>query len=121
MSGSKFTVAVVGAGIAGLFMADKLKRAGIHFTVYEKSSDIGGGASGIQITEALAWEDCEVTQFIRRAQWVHIRDNPRSTLWERLLLRLPFMYQRHQRQLWRLINEGDRWRLKPGPAREAME
>jgi cation diffusion facilitator CzcD-associated flavoprotein CzcO len=255
MSSSKFTVVVVGAGIAGLFMAEKLKRAGIHFTVFEKSSEvggtwrdntypglyvdvlsrqyefpfrpnydwsrkyapaseiqdyilrvtkerglrkfirfgeeivsarftggrwhlvtrkgeevvadmfiaatgflhqpsipdipgresfagpsfhsarwdhsipykgqrwgvIGGGASGIQITEALAWEDCEVTQFIRRAQWIHIRDNPRSTLWERLLLRLPFMYQRHQRQLWRMINEGDRWRLKPGPAREAME
>lgn len=43
---------------------------------------IGGGASGIQITEALAYEDCEVTQFIRRAQWVHIRENPYAAWWD---------------------------------------
>jgi cation diffusion facilitator CzcD-associated flavoprotein CzcO len=82
---------------------------------------IGGGASGIQITEALAWERCEVTQFIRRAQWVHIRENPQATLRERLWLRLPFAYARRQRQLWRMISEADHWRLKPGPQREAME
>ena len=82
---------------------------------------IGGGASGIQITEALAWENCDVTQFIRRPQWVHIRDNPHSTVWERLLLRLPLMYRRRQRQLWQMIIAGDQWRLKPGPAREGMQ
>ena len=82
---------------------------------------IGSGASGIQITEALAWEGCDVTQFIRRAQWVHIRENPRSTWLERLLLRLPLAYRRDQRQLWKLIIEADHWRLKPGPQREAME
>ena len=49
----------------------------------------GSGASGVQITEALAWAGCEVTQFIRRAQWVHIRDNPLSRLRrERLKLRV---------------------------------
>ncbi|HEY1300656.1 MAG TPA: NAD(P)/FAD-dependent oxidoreductase, partial [Stellaceae bacterium] len=42
-------------------------------------SVIGSGASGVQITEALAWTGCDVTQFIRRAQWVHIRENPYST------------------------------------------
>ena len=31
----KFRVVVAGAGIAGLFMAEKLKRAGIDFTIYE--------------------------------------------------------------------------------------
>ncbi|HVG50179.1 MAG TPA: NAD(P)/FAD-dependent oxidoreductase [Xanthobacteraceae bacterium] len=82
---------------------------------------IGGGASGIQITEALAWAGAEVTQFIRRAQWVHIRENPKSTLWERLFLRLPGAYQYRQRQLWDMIIKMDAWRLKPGPAREAME
>ena len=82
---------------------------------------IGGGASGIQITEALAWERCDVTQFIRRAQWVHIRENPRSTLLERLLLRLPLAYRLRQRQLWKLIIQADHWRLKPGPQRDAME
>ena len=72
---------------------------------------IGSGASGVQITEALAWAGCDVTQFIRRAQWVHIRDNPYSTWRERLKLRLPFGYRREQRRLWQQINEGDRWLL----------
>src|SRR3989337_1802041 len=59
---------------------------------------IGSGASGCQITEALAWEGCDVTQFIRRAQWIHIRPNPHTTIWERILLRLPFGYQYRQRK-----------------------
>ena len=75
----------------------------------------------MQITEGLAWAGCDVTQFIRRAQWVHIRENPYSTWRERLRLRLPGGYQREQRRLWQMINEGDAWRLYPGPQREAME
>jgi len=82
---------------------------------------IGGGASGVQITEALAWENCNVTQFLRRAQWVHIRENPHSTWLQRMLLRLPFAYRLRQRYLWKFINLADHWRLKPGPQREAME
>jgi cation diffusion facilitator CzcD-associated flavoprotein CzcO len=82
---------------------------------------IGSGASGVQITEALAWAGCNVTQFIRRAQWVHIRENPQSPWWERIKLRLPGAYQREQRRLWQFINEFDSWRLQPGPQREAME
>jgi cation diffusion facilitator CzcD-associated flavoprotein CzcO len=82
---------------------------------------IGSGASGIQITEALAGEDCEVTQFIRRPQWVHIRENPKASWRERLFLRLPFAYRHRQRQLWNFICESDRWRLKPGAQRQAME
>ena len=82
---------------------------------------IGSGASGVQITEALAWAGVDVTQFIRRAQWVHIRENPHSTWQERLKLRLPGGYRREQRRLWQFINEFDHWRLKPGPQREAME
>jgi cation diffusion facilitator CzcD-associated flavoprotein CzcO len=82
---------------------------------------IGSGASGVQITEALAWAGCNVTQFIRRAQWVHIRENPRATWRERLRLRLPGGYQREQRRLWQLINESDSWRLYPGKLRAQME
>ncbi|MGZ5897639.1 MAG: flavin-containing monooxygenase, partial [Xanthobacteraceae bacterium] len=82
---------------------------------------IGGGASGIQITEALAWDTCEVTQFIRRAQWVHIRENPETTWRERLWLRLPFAYRKRQRELWNMIIDADGWRLRPGPQRDAME
>ena len=81
---------------------------------------IGGGASGTQITEALAYEDCEVTQFIRRAQWVHIRENPYAAWWEKILLRLPFGYRLRQDFLWKFINKGDRWRLEPGDARDNM-
>lgn len=80
---------------------------------------IGAGASGVQITEALAWAGANVTQFIRRAQWIHIRENPKPAWWERILLRLPAVYRYHQRKLWRMINDMEGWRLKPGPAREA--
>lgn len=81
---------------------------------------IGGGASGIQITEALAYRDCEVTQFIRRPQWVWIRENPHTTWLERIKLRVPRAYQRVQKALWDGYSVADRWRLQPGPQREAM-
>ena len=42
MTDRAFRVVVAGAGIAGLFMAEKLKRAGIDFTVYEKAGEVGG-------------------------------------------------------------------------------
>src|SRR5438874_12639707 len=38
----EFRVVVVGAGVAGLFMAETLRRARIDFTVYEKAGDVGG-------------------------------------------------------------------------------
>jgi cation diffusion facilitator CzcD-associated flavoprotein CzcO len=82
---------------------------------------IGAGCSGIQITEALAWEGCDVTQFIRRPQWIHIRENPKTTLLDRLWLRMPGALAARQRKLWKFINEADQWRLKPGPQRVAME
>jgi cation diffusion facilitator CzcD-associated flavoprotein CzcO len=82
---------------------------------------IGGGASGIQITEALAYRECEVTQFIRRAHWIHIRENPYTAWWERILLRLPFAYRLRQNFLWKFINKADRWRIEPGAMREVME
>ena len=37
-----FRVVVVGAGISGLFIAEKLKRARIDFTVFESADDVGG-------------------------------------------------------------------------------
>jgi cation diffusion facilitator CzcD-associated flavoprotein CzcO len=82
---------------------------------------VGSGCSGVQITEALAWEGVEVTQFIRRAQWIHIRENPHASWWHRMWLRLPGAYRREQERLWSFINVMDRWRLQPGPQRQAME
>lgn len=37
-----FTVAVIGAGIAGLAMAHRLKQAGMNVTVFEKQDEVGG-------------------------------------------------------------------------------
>ncbi|MGE3156124.1 MAG: NAD(P)-binding protein, partial [Xanthobacteraceae bacterium] len=37
-----FKVVVVGAGIAGLFIAEMLKRARIDFSVFESADDVGG-------------------------------------------------------------------------------
>src|SRR5229473_220125 len=42
MADRGFRIVVAGAGVAGLFMAETLKRAGIDFTVYEKASEVGG-------------------------------------------------------------------------------
>src|SRR4051794_22508331 len=42
-NGDRPTVAIVGAGMSGLCMGIKLKRAGIHgFTIYEKADSVGG-------------------------------------------------------------------------------
>jgi cation diffusion facilitator CzcD-associated flavoprotein CzcO len=82
---------------------------------------IGGGASGVQITEALAYRDCTVTQFIRRAHWIQIRDNPKARFWDRVLLRVPSTYRELQKKLWDDYSVYDSWRLKPGARREAME
>jgi cation diffusion facilitator CzcD-associated flavoprotein CzcO len=82
---------------------------------------IGAGCSGVQITEALAWEGVAVTQFVRRAQWIHICENPLTSLWHKLWLRLPGAYAREQEKLWSFINVMDRWRLEPGTARQGME
>lgn len=82
---------------------------------------IGSGASGVQITEALAYQDCELTQFIRRAQWIHIRDNPEPTAAERSRLREPGGYEQVQRELWDGYSQADRWRVEPGALREQMQ
>src|SRR6478736_5276873 len=42
MADRKFRVVVAGAGVAGLFMAETLKRVRIDFTVYEKAGEVGG-------------------------------------------------------------------------------
>src|SRR5260370_5393418 len=42
MADGGFGVGVAGGGVAGLFMAETLKRAGIDFTVYEKAGEVGG-------------------------------------------------------------------------------
>ena len=81
---------------------------------------IGSGASGIQIAETLAVSGVDVTHFVRRPQWIHVRDNPRSTLLGRLALRLPFAYRLRASHLWKWLGGMDLWRTQPGPARDAI-
>src|SRR5437763_12355868 len=42
MTDQVFRVVVAGAGVAGLFMAETLRRARIDFAVYEKADEVGG-------------------------------------------------------------------------------
>src|SRR6201987_742542 len=42
MTDRKFRVVVAGAGVSGLFMAEKLKGNGIDFTVFERDGEVGG-------------------------------------------------------------------------------
>src|SRR5436190_13174995 len=42
MADRGFRVVVAGAGVAGLFIAETLKRAGIEFVVYENAGEVGG-------------------------------------------------------------------------------
>src|SRR3954463_6829847 len=40
--GARPTVAVIGAGVSGLAMGLRLRRAGYDFTIFEKASEVGG-------------------------------------------------------------------------------
>jgi 4-hydroxyacetophenone monooxygenase len=40
--GAEFDVAIIGAGMSGLLAAQRLTRAGVRCTVYEKNADVGG-------------------------------------------------------------------------------
>jgi 4-hydroxyacetophenone monooxygenase len=41
-AGTKFAVAIVGAGMSGILAAIRLKQAGVPFVVYEKNPEVGG-------------------------------------------------------------------------------
>jgi cation diffusion facilitator CzcD-associated flavoprotein CzcO len=42
VGGSRFHVAVIGAGVSGIYLAESLRRYGIDFTIFEKADEIGG-------------------------------------------------------------------------------
>jgi cation diffusion facilitator CzcD-associated flavoprotein CzcO len=85
---------------------------------------IGNGSSGIQILSALAYLDCEVTQFIRTPQWIEICENPFAPEDERRVARadpeqgkqiVATMRDRIGQDV-RLTNPA--WKLAPGPLRD---
>lgn len=85
---------------------------------------VGMGSSGIQIVSQLGKEGVDVTHFIRTPQWIQVKANPAISWLERFLLRRSERFGRvWDRYLWRLRVKADgseRWRLEPGPERDAI-
>jgi cation diffusion facilitator CzcD-associated flavoprotein CzcO len=84
---------------------------------------VGTGSSGVQIVSALGKLGSEVTHFIRTPQWMQVKDNPRYTLREKLILRVPALARRYDARMaaLRVKTDGNEtWRLVPGPDREEM-
>jgi cation diffusion facilitator CzcD-associated flavoprotein CzcO len=84
---------------------------------------VGTGSSGVQIVSALGKLGNEVTHFIRTPQWMQVKPNPRYTLREKLILRVPALARRYDRKMAveRARTDGNEtWRLVPGPDREEM-
>ena len=85
---------------------------------------IGAGSSGVQIVTELGLRGVEVTHFLRRPQWIMVRENPAISWWERVMLSLPGVGPLWDRRLrtMKVRTEGsERWRLEPGPERDGMK
>ena len=88
---------------------------------------IGSGSSGIQLVCALSEMDCQVVQYVRTPQWIEVVENPRTgplgrfvgRLSPRLGRRLTDRLMRRVRQDLRLLDP--RWKLVPGPGRDAAQ
>jgi cation diffusion facilitator CzcD-associated flavoprotein CzcO len=86
---------------------------------------VGSGSSGIQIVSALAYQDCEVVQFVRTPQWIETVDNPSIT--PELIEQGRQNPSKDNKVLATMesgINQDIRlqdphWKLEPGPMREA--
>lgn len=84
---------------------------------------VGTGSSGIQIVSELGRQGHHVEHFIRTPQWIQVKENPKISLLEKLLLRLPVLAGHWDRKMAALRLETDgseTWRLVPGPEREEM-
>lgn len=94
-------------------LADKTIRYGV----------VGTGSSGVQIVAELGGTGHEVTHFIRSPQWMQVKDNPRYTLREKAVMRVPALARRYDQKMaaLRVKTDGNEtWRLRPGPDREEM-
>ncbi|MEV0184248.1 NAD(P)/FAD-dependent oxidoreductase [Streptomyces sp. NPDC050625] len=84
---------------------------------------VGTGSSGIQIVSELGKRGHHVEHFIRTPQWIQVKENPKISLLEKLLLRVPALAGHWDRKMAALRLETDgseTWRLVPGPEREEM-
>jgi cation diffusion facilitator CzcD-associated flavoprotein CzcO len=85
---------------------------------------IGAGSSGTQIVTDLGLRGVEITHFIRRPQWIMVRENPAISWWERAVLPLPGvgpLWDRRQRTMKARTEGSERWRLAPGQERDGMK
>ena len=95
-------------------LADKSIRYGV----------VGTGSSGVQIVTALGERGCDVTHLIRTPQWMQVKDNPRITLLEKAILKVPALARRYDQRMLQLrikTDGNETWRLVPGPDREEMK
>lgn len=84
---------------------------------------VGTGSSGIQIVSELGKRGHDVKHFIRTPQWIQVKENPKISALERLLLRVPALatYWDNRMAKLRLETDGpETWRLVPGPDRDEM-
>ncbi|MBM9464039.1 NAD(P)/FAD-dependent oxidoreductase [Aeromicrobium sp. YIM 150415] len=84
---------------------------------------VGTGSSGIQIVSELGKQGHRVKHFIRTPQWIQVKENPKISLVERLLLRVPVLAGHWDRKMaeLRLATDGpEAWKLSPGPERDEM-
>jgi cation diffusion facilitator CzcD-associated flavoprotein CzcO len=84
---------------------------------------IGTGSSGLQIVSELGKRGHDVTHFTRTPQWVQVKENPRISPVEKLLLAMPWLGGYWDRQMAKLkvkTDGSENWRLRPGPEREEM-
>ncbi|BCB89844.1 hypothetical protein Psuf_071570 [Phytohabitans suffuscus] len=84
---------------------------------------VGTGSSGIQIVSEMGNRGHQVRHFVRTPQWIIVKPNPRISMVERLLLRVPALvrYWDWRMSRLRLKTDGtETWRLVPGTDRETM-
>ena len=88
---------------------------------------VGSGSSGIQLVCALADMPCEVVQYVRTPQWIETIKNPKAGPLSRVVARLsPGLGRRLTGRLMQRIEQDPRlldprWKLEPGPKREAAQ
>jgi cation diffusion facilitator CzcD-associated flavoprotein CzcO len=88
---------------------------------------VGSGSSGIQMVCALAEMQCDVAQYVRTPQWIETIKNPKAGALTRLIGRLsPQLGRRLTERLTARIEQDPRlldprWKLEPGPERDAAQ